>query len=109
MYWLTDDEVPGGFRISSAAFQNGNEDKTAMSVTIEGEVPDPAAYRARYPGFGIARLTAGLFRTCNQIVTRTPTPEDPAHAHVVGKKTSGVKSRLCAAAVPLFDPTGKPL
>lgn len=105
MHWVTD-ASSGGYRLSSAAFQNGNEDKSAMSVTIEAEAPPPAEYLARYPGFGLARLTAGACRLCDQGLARTPTPEDPAHAHVVGKKSSPVKSRLRDAAVPFLDPEG---
>lgn len=110
--WLPDEDNPGRFRLSSNAFHNGTEDPAtadAMSVTIEAGAPDPATYSARFPGFGIARVPAGVCRSQNQIIVRAATPDDPAHAHVIGTKSKGVRRRLSEAAIPLFDPSGRPV
>jgi hypothetical protein len=49
---------------------------------------------AGHEGFALVGFPAGLARALNQIIVRDPTPDQPAHALVVGKKTKGVKRAL---------------
>ena len=95
------DENRGGFRPSSAAFDN-HPDGTPMSVLLADLVRQTGRNAhdalARHVGFALASFTAGLARDCEQSVAREPIPDEPAHAVVFGRKTTGVKRRLAKGA-----------
>lgn len=61
---------------------------------------------AGHSGFGLASITAGLARICEQGVAPDPVPDEPAHAVVFGKKTQAVKRRLAKEAVWVIKPQG---
>ncbi len=102
--WYILDENTGGFRITSQAFQNYPE-TSEMSVCIADECASTEDLLVGHDGFGIAALTAGQCRACDQVVVRAPEPELPAHCHVVGSK--GRKQRRCLqkASAIVVEPT----
>lgn len=60
----------------------------------------------RHDRYGLASITAGLARAYRQGIARDPTPQEPAHAVVFGKKTKSTKRALAKQAqwvVPLAD------
>jgi hypothetical protein len=102
--WWILDEDSGTRRLSSQAFED-SKDKSPMSVTIAAECAGQALVLAKYPGYGLAVFTAGQARLCGQILQRNPTADDPAHAHVIGKKNKTAKDCLRSAAALLVSPT----
>ena len=95
--WLVRDQNLGIVRPSSQAFQD-SRDGTPMSVALSDVLlaagREPGSVLAGLEGFALASITAGLARECRQGIQRDPIQEEPAHAFVFGKKTSGVKSRF---------------
>lgn len=106
--WIVADENRGGFRISSAAFDN-SEDGTPTSIHLE-EVARAFGQTAEailrpFVGYGMAALTAGQGRGCGQAIGRDPLPDDPTHGFIAGQKTKSVKRRLSAASTWLIHPS----
>ena len=105
--WVVADENRGGFRVSSAAFDN-SEDGTPTSVHLEviARAIGLAAEKILTPfvGYGMASLAAGQARACNQSVGRDPQPDDPTHGFLGGQKTKSVKKRLAAACLWVINP-----
>ena len=105
--WVVTDENRGGVRPSSAAFDD-SDDGTPLSVVIEEAVlasgRDAAKILENYAGYSLAAFTAGAARANGQGVARTPTPEEPAHGSVFGKKTKSVKRRLSHASSWVIAP-----
>lgn len=91
------DENLGQVRPSSAAFDN-HPDGSPMSVLLAGAVR--AQSRAErdvlsgHDGFGLAAITAGLARRCDQGVAREPVPNEPVHAVVFGRKPKSIRRKL---------------
>ena len=80
-----------------------------MSVVLADilEAPQsPSECVTKFPGYGLAELTAGTARRLNQGVAHTPTPEEPAHGSVIGRKTGAVKNGLRDGAIVLLVPAG---
>jgi hypothetical protein len=74
------------WRPSSAAFED-DPDGHPMSVVIGGTGRNPRdVLGATHADYGVWEITAGLARQYGQVVVRAPTPEEPAHALIVGKK-----------------------
>jgi hypothetical protein len=74
------------------------------SVMAEAGRPPEDAIR-KYPGYGLASITARSVRRLNQSVARDPLPEEPAHGVVYGpKKRGGIAQRLRDAAVWVIAP-----
>lgn len=98
---------------NSNAFDNGRDPEgtspNSMSVALDSELKNlskkPEDILVGYENCGVVSLTAELVRDCDQIVVRDDT-EDPAHAHVVGKKTKGIKRRLAAECTWVIRPPG---
>jgi len=87
-----DGNLNGRARPSSAAFKDkelscllAREDTEERALAAKGD--DGVAWRDK--GFSLAAFTAGLARRLRQTVCRDPTPADPPHVLVVGKKKSG--------------------
>lgn len=87
------DENTQRVRPSSAAFDD-HPDGSPMSVLIAEEAGAPNPVLANYEGFALASITAGLARMCKQGVARDPTPNEPAHALLFGKKSNSVRKQL---------------
>lgn len=99
-HWHADASVPGGYRPSSAAFEDPE-----LSVVIAAECPGGTAdLLAGHATFGVAAFTAGEARGFGWGVIRFPLPESPAHAHVMGRKTGSQRSRLAKACRMLKTP-----
>lgn len=95
--WVVKDENRGGFRPSSAAFQDSSS--SPMSVLLEKIMTaaqrTPADALKGYEGHSLCAFTAGAARALGQQVsTRPEIPDEPAHGFVVGKKTGRVKNEL---------------
>jgi hypothetical protein len=99
--WIVQDDNERGWRISSAAFDD-SKDGSPLSVLLAeviastGRTADDLL--AQFTGYGLAAITAGSARAQRQGVSRTPRPNEPAHASVFGKKTGSVKRALARAA-----------
>jgi hypothetical protein len=105
--WITFDKNLGRMRPTSQAFQDPR-DGTPMSVLLaddllkSGGTPDTAL--SGHAGYALASVTAGLCRECSQKVARDPTPNEPAHGVVVGKKTGSVRNQLAREARWIVPP-----
>ena len=101
----------GSWRPSSAAF-NDHPNGTPMSVVLGNDVlkasRSPEALLNDHAGYSLASVTAGLARSCEQIVYRAPVADEPAHAEVKGVKSKTVRKRFAkeAAWVVLRRQTG---
>ncbi len=99
--WIVPDDNERGWRVSSAAFDD-SKDGSPLSVLLSeiiastGRTADDLV--ARFAGYGLATITAGVARAQRQGIARTPEPDEPAHASVFGKKTGAVKRALARAA-----------
>lgn len=99
------DEKLGRIRPSKAAFEDDG-DGSPMSVVLASEAGPPESVLAGHPVFALAAITAGLARSLGQLIVRDPTPEEPAHAVVVGRKTDGIKRRIAREARWVVLPAG---
>ena len=94
---------PNTGKVVSAAFQNSSG-TNRMSVdwmglfTVDDTLHD-------YRGFGVASISAGLCRSLNQEVERTPQEENPAHCDVVGYKPKSVRRKFREMAEYLRYPS----
>jgi hypothetical protein len=94
---------PDTGKVMSAAFQNSSK-TNRMSVdwaklhsvndTLQG-----------YPGFGVASISAELCWSLKQEIERTPSPDNPAHCEVVGKKPQTVMRKFRDTAEYLLYPS----
>lgn len=103
--WIVPDSNRGGKRLSSQAFED-SRDGSPMSVFLAAVVlcGGRDADVLVFPGYGMVSITAGLARECDQRVCRDPSPEEPAHALVAGKKKKSVKYRFLDAMEWVIDP-----
>jgi hypothetical protein len=105
--WVVLDENLGRVRPTSQAFQN-SPNGTPMSVALSDVLFElgrtPESLLTGLEGFGLASITAGLARGCGQGIKRDPTPEEPAHALVFGKKTASVKNRFAKECQWVIQP-----
>jgi hypothetical protein len=99
--WHVVDNGVGGFRISSAAFDD-DTDGHPMSVILGAEVQrakrDPRSCLEGCAQFGLASITAGFARDLGQGVQRNPLEVEPAHALAFGRKTKSVRKQFATAA-----------
>lgn len=93
------DDDEGRYRPSSGAFRK----KERVSVQIQDALADarvePEATLALsgHTCHSLAALTAEVARKEQQLLERTPLPDDPAHGEVVGKKSTSCATRLARA------------
>lgn len=91
------DQNLGRWRPKSAAFCN-HPNGTPMSILladlVEQEGRGPRDALAGLEDFGLAAINAGLARRCEQGVAHDPSPDEPAHGVVFGKKTDSVRKRF---------------
>ena len=75
----------------------------AMSVVLAEQVSNtkrtPEELLVEFQKYGMAAITAGNARNCNQIVYPKPEHDEPAHAEVYGNKTKRVRRLLREEAV----------
>ncbi len=104
---LTED-ADGRVRPSSGAFSNSSSQRQDMSVSLgdtlnERHIP-PERLVERFPNTFLASLTAEFVRNEEQVIERSPTPEDPAHGNVLGPKNSSRRKRFARAAEWVVTP-----
>ncbi|MDE3180806.1 MAG: hypothetical protein KGM47_14255 [Acidobacteriota bacterium] len=94
-------DAAGRPRATSQAFQEPSNG-TPMSVLLADQVKaggrDLKDVLADYPGHKMASFRAGFARTLGLGIARDPTPQEPAHAVVVGNKTGSVRKGLSLTA-----------
>jgi hypothetical protein len=87
----------GKAEVSSAAFKTPE-----LSVNLEGVMKSagrpPEDCLRSYPNDLLMSLTAGICRGHDQKVGPDPTPDEPAHGYVFGKKTKAISRALRDAA-----------
>lgn len=101
------DENQARVRPSSAAFDD-DRDGSPMSVSLA----DVALAHALLPedlirslrDYALAAITAALARECDQAIVPDRTPENPAHALVVGTKSRSVRKKLAKASSWVIPP-----
>ena len=64
----------------------------------------PSDAIANLERFALAAITAGLARQLDQTVAHEPDEDEPAHAVVIGKKTSKVRKRFAKEAEWVIPP-----
>jgi hypothetical protein len=98
--WAVRDDNQGRWRVTSAAFSD-SPDRSPLSVLLADLVTSagrtPADILAQFEGYFLATFTAGVARESGQGIARTPTPDEPAHASVFGRKTDAVRRKLARA------------
>ena len=95
--WIVPDQNVGGQRVSSAAFEdsaNGSPMSVLLAELVRETGRNAGHVLAGFDGYALARITAGHARGGHQGVSRNPLPDEPAHAHVFGRKTGSVKQCL---------------
>ena len=91
--------------VSSAAFEDDEEDGSPMSTAREKLVSRVEDYLLPFPGFGVARLPVNAARTQRQRVTQVPSIEkQPEHTWVAGEKTHSARKGLRNAAPLIIEP-----
>jgi hypothetical protein len=76
------DSVTGEARPSSGAFKSHTE---LTSVAI-ASLTTPEDFLAGFPRHSIVEVTARAVRETGCLIARDPTPDDPAHAHIMSTK-----------------------
>lgn len=105
--WVVPDENTGGFRLSSAAFDDSPDGSptSVLLVDIVRETGrDEEDVLAGFDGYTLASVTAGDARGCKQGIARDPLPNEPAHAYVFGSKTKSLKRCLARHAQWIIPP-----
>lgn len=101
------DENRGGYRPSSAAFED-HPSGTPMSIHVAKDASadghQPEDVLRGHDGFALAAFTAGTARELDQGVAREPLPDEIAHGVVFGKKTRGIRRRLSRASEWVLAP-----
>lgn len=105
----TDENLDDRRRPSSQAFQDIEQGGvTAMSVFIaDVEIESgttPTDILTGYEGWGLAAVTVAVVRSCGLRIVRAPEPDRPGHAHVIGKKTGSIRSKLAKSAEWIVEP-----
>lgn len=104
-YHFYPDKILKRTRPASAAFDD-DPDGTPMSVVLveKGRNKDPAKVLEGHEGFGLVSFSVGFARSLGQGVTREPSPHEPDHAHVFGKKTKGTKRKFAKKSKWIVSP-----
>lgn len=90
-------------RPSSDCFSDNLRDGSSMSVFDSKLSLGLESILEGHEGFGVVALTVGQVRAEGMTVVRTK-DGGSGHCEVVGKKTSGARSRLAKAAVWVIEP-----
>ncbi len=79
---------------------------TGMSVDVWEDARNPEDLLVGHDGFGVVWITVGDVRKLGLEIVRDRQPDNPYHALVQGKKTTGIKRRLAVAArwIKMPDP-----
>jgi hypothetical protein len=85
----------GGFRLSSAAFNDRELSVDIASTLSQLNRPYESCLHG-YDGYGLIWFSAQSARANQQVVCRDPLPDNPAHGIVYGHKPTSVRRRLAA-------------
>jgi hypothetical protein len=102
---VTPDANQGRLRPSSDCFTDNLKDGSSMSVFDSLACAGLDQVLKGHENFLVAAITAGQVRAEGLEVVRT-IDGGPGHCEVVGKKTSGIKSRLAKLSVWVKAPIG---
>ena len=91
-------------RIPSSDNFSNHYDGSGTSVTIWADGVTPDDVLKDHESFGLVALTVAEIRAQGLGIIRAPLPDNPNHAHLQGKKTTGKKRRLAAAAEWIREP-----
>lgn len=90
--------------VRDSAFKNHpNPEMKRMSVvlgdTLEQASRNPESVRsADQKNYGVVAIRARIVREHEQVIERSPQPNEPAHGDVYGEKPTGRRKKLVAAA-----------
>lgn len=108
--WVAWDPKQQRWRPSSAAFDDDKEG-APMSVALASELarlgrPLESVIEGHDDRFelALAGVRASEFRARGQIIIRDPTPDEPAHALVIGPKPQSARSKWAKCAEWIVDP-----
>lgn len=101
--WIVFDQNTGRYRPTSQAFHDSRGGHP-MSVHLAEIAQRPEVVLAGQEGYGLVSFTSGLAREMSQAIVRDPTPNDPSHALVAGRKTGAVSSRFARESVWIVEP-----
>ncbi len=79
--------------VSSAAFDD-DPDGQPMSVIVARPGREPREVLRGHEGFGVVAFSVQVAEAADQVVVRSPTADEPDHAHVIGPKTPSRRKRL---------------
>lgn len=102
--FIVEDKTTGYYRVASSAFDEDADDNP-MSVVLAAEATLQSVLK-NHESFGVVAFTAGFARQRGQIIVRAPADDQPAHALVVGRKTSGVRRAFARVARWIHRPPG---
>jgi len=96
----TDDSVASGERPSTANF-----DDPELSVVIASDCAGGTATLLKgHDGFGVVEFTVGEIRALGWGIVRAPDDQLPGHAHVTGRKSRALRSRLAKVCRMIVNP-----
>jgi hypothetical protein len=99
------DKNIGGRRPKSSPCFDDSTDGSSMSVSIAAEAAvSPVEYLSMYPEEGLVKITVGQIRGLGLGITREPTPADPSHACIHGKKKKSIKGKLAVTCAWVISP-----
>ena len=80
--WIVrDDKFPGGYRLSSQAFEDHRSTHTPCSVNVQRLALALAELTRRFPDHSVALIGAGLTRVHGQGICFWEAPDEPGHAY----------------------------
>jgi hypothetical protein len=97
------------FRVSSQAFQDKEGSMSvALGVILDERGLKPEDVLEAFENYGLLRFSVAFIRSLHLGVIHSPTPAEPWHGEVYGKKTGGVRNKLVANGQWVRRPTIPP-
>lgn len=75
-----------------------------MSVVVARDGRDPQELIRDHPGYGLVGIPVGVLRELEQDLVPAPTPDEPDHVLVVGKKTRSRQKRMSQECIWVIEP-----
>lgn len=105
--WIIWDEIRNAWRPTSAAFDNdryGKPTSVVLEDTLRAAGREVHEALAGHSDMALAAVSAGDVRAHGLGVVRDPTPEEPAHGLITGKKTRKVRQDLAISSKWILEP-----
>ena len=103
--WVVRDiKHPGGYRLSTQAFENDRRSRTPCSVSVRRCALPLEELLTKYEDRSIAGLMAGFARGHDQGVCFWEDENEPGHAYLHGPKSRTIRNALAAEARCLGGP-----